>query len=79
MVVGAGPTGVELAAELHDLWTEDVRDRKLFPGPVAQQLRIGVVNTGDVLLSTYDRTLAEYATRHFDRQARRLRVKNPNG
>lgn len=70
LVVGAGPTGVELAAELHDLWLEDVRDRKLFPPAVAEQLRVGVVNTGDVLLSTYDRTLAEYATSHFDRQAR---------
>lgn len=65
VVVGGGPTGCELAAELHDLVKEDVE--KLFPH-LKGEVRITLIETLDHLLNAYDRQIAEYAKELFDRQ-----------
>ena len=66
VVVGAGPTGVELAAELHDMVREDVA--KLFPPRLTEFVSIKIVDQMDSILSTYDRRISEYATKHFARE-----------
>lgn len=65
-VVGAGPTGVELAAELHDTVEQDVS--RLFPASLLQYVSINIVDLQDFVLSSYDRRIAEYATEQFRRQ-----------
>lgn len=64
VVVGGGPTGVELAAELHDFVQEDVG--RLLPH-LKSEVRITVVDTMDHLLGAFDRQLSEYTATHFAR------------
>ena len=64
--VGAGPTGVELAAELHDMVQQDVA--RLYPASLLKHVSIEIVDLQDFVLSTYDRRIAEYATAQFKRQ-----------
>lgn len=64
VVVGGGPTGVELAAELHDFVQEDVA--RLLPH-LKDEVRISVVDTMDHLLGAFDRQLSEYTQSHFAR------------
>ncbi|GAB4816314.1 hypothetical protein N2152v2_003360 [Parachlorella kessleri] len=71
VVVGGGPTGCELAAELHDLVTEDVA--RLFPH-LKGEVSITLVETQDHLLSAYDRQIAEYAGRLFTREGIQLKL-----
>ncbi|KAL0054534.1 hypothetical protein WJX82_010454 [Trebouxia sp. C0006] len=65
VVVGGGPTGVELAAEMHDYIKEDLVH--LFPS-LKDIVRVRLVDTHDHVLSTYDRQIAIYATDQFQRQ-----------
>jgi NADH:ubiquinone reductase (non-electrogenic) len=65
VVVGGGPTGVEFAAELHDLVAEDLR--RPFKG-VVDKARITLVDASPQLLNTFDQALGEYTVRHFQRQ-----------
>lgn len=69
VVVGGGPSGVEVAAELHDLFKEDVA--RLMPDLV-EGITITLVHTGDQLLNAYEVDIAEYTTRHFQRSGVRL-------
>ncbi|KAF9515895.1 hypothetical protein BS47DRAFT_1371907 [Hydnum rufescens UP504] len=62
VVVGGGPTGVEFAAELHDLCTTDMR--KHYP-ELIKFVRITIYETGDKILSAFDKSLAEYASHRF--------------
>lgn len=64
--VGAGPTGVELAAELHDMVQQDVA--RLFPRTLLEYVSINMIDLQDFVLSSYDRRIAEYATEQFKRQ-----------
>lgn len=64
VVVGGGPTGVEVAAELYDMIQEDMS--KLYP-KVVQDVKVSVVELTDHLLSTYDRAIAVYTTDQFKR------------
>lgn len=66
MVVGGGPTGVEVAAEVHDFLHDDLR--RLYPELPPQEVSVTVVNSGEHLLGAYDRQVAEYAERQFQRQ-----------
>lgn len=70
--VGAGPTGVELAAELHDTVVEDIA--RVYPRTLLEHVSIEIVDLQDFILSTYDRRIAEYATEHFKRQNIKLRL-----
>jgi len=87
-VVGAGPTGVELAAELHDLLEQDVA--RLFGSQLLELVSItstfretyvgtrtdtsSVIDLQDFILSSYDRSISEYATAFFKRQGIKLRL-----
>ena len=66
VVVGGGPTGVEVAAELQDMVESDLV--KLYP-ELIQDVRIAVVELQDHLLSTYDRRISEYTREIFTRLA----------
>lgn len=64
VIVGGGPTGVEVAAELHDMLNEDLR--KVYPG-LMKFVSIRLIELQDHILSTYDRAISEYTHKEFDR------------
>lgn len=64
VIVGGGPTGVEVAAELHDLIVDDLS--KLYPDQV-QDFSIKVVDLMSHVLSTYDRKISNYTAETFKR------------
>jgi len=64
-----GPTGVEFAAEFHDLLTQDIR--ALFPD-LAQHVSLSLIQSQDHILNTYDKTISEYAESEFKKQDIRL-------
>jgi len=64
VIVGGGPTGVELAAEIHDLITQDLV--KYFP-KLKEEASVKLIDTHDHILSAFDRQIAQYATSHFRR------------
>jgi NADH:ubiquinone reductase (non-electrogenic) len=64
VIVGGGPTGVEVAAELYDLIVDDLS--KLYPEQV-QDFRIRVVDLMSHVLSTYDRKISNYTAETFKR------------
>ncbi len=74
VVVGGGPTGVEFSAELHDLWSRELR--QAYPR-IAGDVRITLLEAGKELLSSYDATLSEYTLKHFARQAIEVRTETP--
>jgi NADH:ubiquinone reductase (non-electrogenic) len=57
VVVGAGPTGLEFAAELNDCIQEDFV--KLFPTEV-EQSSVTLVSSSKSLLSTYDKRVSDF-------------------
>jgi NADH:ubiquinone reductase (non-electrogenic) len=64
VVCGGGATGVELAAELHDLLQDEARE--VFPR-IARLARVLLVEATPRLLGGFDAALAEYTRRHFAR------------
>ncbi|KAL4519751.1 hypothetical protein Ndes2526B_g01679 [Nannochloris sp. 'desiccata'] len=64
VIVGGGPTGVEVAAELYDLIVDDLS--KLYPEQV-KDFRIRVVDLMSHVLSTYDRKISNYTAETFKR------------
>lgn len=63
-VVGGGPTGIEFAAELHDLIHEDLK--KLYP-KLVQHVGITVYDIAPKVLPMFDQNLANYAMETFKR------------
>ena len=68
VVVGGGPTGIEMTAELDDLAHNELRD--LYP-EVGDKLSISIHDVAPNILSAYDKKLYEYANtqlvrRHID-------------
>ena len=57
-IVGGGPTGIEMCAELSDLREKEIRD--LYPD-VADYIMISIYDVAPNILSAYDRKLYEYA------------------
>ncbi|KAI4159451.1 MAG: hypothetical protein L6R39_000353 [Caloplaca ligustica] len=57
-IVGGGPTGVEITAELDDLAHKELND--LYP-EVARYLRISIYDVAPHILGAYDEKLYEYA------------------
>jgi NADH:ubiquinone reductase (non-electrogenic) len=74
VIVGGGPTGVEFAAELHDLITEDLSTPYK---DVIRDARITLLEAGEHILNTFDATLSKYATEHFRRQNIEVRAHSP--
>lgn len=64
-IVGGGPTGIELTAELDDLARRELRD--LYPD-VADQIHISIYDVAPNILSAYDRKLYEYANESLSRR-----------
>lgn len=64
VTVGGGPTGVEFAAELHDLVYEDLR--KLYPN-LMQHVNIVVIQSGDHILNAFDQRISQFAEKKFQR------------
>jgi NADH:ubiquinone reductase (non-electrogenic) len=73
-IVGGGPTGIEFAAELHDLITEDLKSRYSSLMPLVD---IQVLEAGQRILSTFDETLSSYTLRTFHRQKITIRTQSP--
>uniref|UniRef100_A0A7S3QLS1 NADH:ubiquinone reductase (non-electrogenic) n=1 Tax=Dunaliella tertiolecta TaxID=3047 RepID=A0A7S3QLS1_DUNTE len=69
VIVGGGPTGVEVAAELYDMIHDDLR--KLYP-KLIQDVCIRVVELQDHVLSTYDRAISDYTADVFRRAGVKL-------
>ncbi|KAI1420562.1 FAD/NAD(P)-binding domain-containing protein [Xylaria sp. FL1777] len=69
-VVGGGPTGIEFAAELHDLIQEDLL--KTYPALV-RFVKITVYDVAPKVLPMFDQKLAQYAMDTFRRE--RIAVK----
>ena len=65
IIVGGGPTGSELAAELHDL-VEGKQFRNAYP-LIAPDIRIKLIDAAPTILSTFDKRLAQYAAAKFRR------------
>ncbi|OLL24347.1 External alternative NAD(P)H-ubiquinone oxidoreductase B1, mitochondrial [Neolecta irregularis DAH-3] len=63
VVCGAGPTGVEFAAELHDMVKEDLVN--FFPKLLRQHLSIHIIQSQDHILNTYDEKISKYAESKF--------------
>lgn len=71
IVVGGGPTGVEVAAHLHDFVTGDLK--RVYPDLVPE-VRIRLVEAIGQVLSAFDSSLSEYVARHFKRQRIEVRT-----
>jgi NADH:ubiquinone reductase (non-electrogenic) len=67
-IVGGGPTGAELAAELHDL-TVSKEFVRLYPS-FAPHIKIKLIDAAPAILSTFDENLAKYAAEKFKRDVR---------
>lgn len=70
VVVGAGPAGCEIAAELHDFLKEDAR--RLFPRALLEDVQVTIVQSGATVLNSFQKRIAEYATEKFQRDGVRL-------
>lgn len=64
-IVGGGPTGIEYAAELHDLINEDLA--KVYPALI-KFVNITVYDVAPKVLPMFDKTLAAYAMNTFRRE-----------
>ncbi|KAI0795504.1 NDE1, mitochondrial external NADH dehydrogenase [Abortiporus biennis] len=72
-IVGGGPTGVEFAAELHDLLGTDVK--RHFP-TLAKLARITLLDVAPSILGSFDRGLQDFATKKFNREGIQLLTKH---
>ncbi|KAF9453319.1 NDE1, mitochondrial external NADH dehydrogenase [Macrolepiota fuliginosa MF-IS2] len=64
-IVGGGPTGVEFAAELHDLLQTDVNIH--YPN-LARLAKITLYDVADSILGTFDQSLDRYTEKMFSRE-----------
>lgn len=65
VVCGGGPTGVEAAAEIHDLIHEELSESHPELAPFA---RVVLVEALGRLLTSFDEALSEYTLQHFGRE-----------
>jgi len=71
VVVGAGPTGVEFAAELEDHIIEDLAE--LYPAE-AKAARVVIISSTDDLLSSYDKKISEITRMVLDESGVEVRA-----
>ena len=74
VVVGGGPTGIEFAAELHDLFEEDLA--RSYPALVGK-VNITLYEAAGTILNTFDVELREYTLQHFKRNGINVRLETP--
>lgn len=72
-IVGGGPTGIEFAAELHDLINEDLV--KMYP-EIIKFVAITVYDVAPKVLPMFDQTLANYAMDLFHREGIQVKTKH---
>ncbi|ANB15517.1 NADH-ubiquinone reductase (H(+)-translocating) NDE2 [Sugiyamaella lignohabitans] len=60
VVVGGGPTGVEVAAELQDLFEEDIKKRIPDAGP--DTFKVSLIEAMPSILNSFDKRLRKFAT-----------------
>jgi NADH dehydrogenase len=63
VVCGAGPTGVEVAAEIFDLINEDLP--RLYPKILRKEVSIHIIQSRSHILNTYDSAISEYSMEKF--------------
>ncbi|KAL7785162.1 pyridine nucleotide-disulfide oxidoreductase domain-containing protein [Trichoderma ceciliae] len=73
VIVGGGPTGIEFAAELHDLIHEDLKS--IYP-ELMPLVRITVFDIAPKVLPMFDQALARYAMDTFARQGIEVRTEH---
>ncbi|XP_004365104.1 NADH dehydrogenase [Capsaspora owczarzaki ATCC 30864] len=66
LIVGGGPTGVEVAAEIADLVRDDLVH--LFPELCQKYVSVSLVQSADHILNTYDESISLYAEKKFKMQ-----------
>lgn len=71
-IVGGGPTGIEFAAELHDLITDNLK--KLYPN-LFQYVNVHIYDVADQILGAFDKKLGEYASKKFARSGITLHLR----
>nr|GLL22948.1 external alternative NAD(P)H-ubiquinone oxidoreductase B4, mitochondrial-like [Ipomoea trifida] len=71
VVVGGGPAGVEFAAELHDLVTEDLF--KLYPH-LKEHVKITLLEAGGHILNMFDKRITAFAEEKFRRDGINLKT-----
>jgi len=74
VVVGGGPTGVEFAAELHDLFDDELAEA--YPHHISN-VRVTLFEAGPKLLGGFGEDLRDYTARHFARQGIGVRLETP--
>ena len=72
-VVGGGPTGIEFAAELHDLVHEDLH--RLYP-ELMRFVAVTIYDIAPKVLPMFDQSLAAYATELFHRQGIKVKTEH---
>lgn len=72
-VVGGGPTGIEFAAELHDLIHEDLKH--MYP-ELMQHVAITIYDIAPKVLPMFDQNLASYAMDTFSRKGIRVKTEH---
>lgn len=72
-IVGGGPTGIEFAAELHDLVHDDLS--KLYPN-LMDFVAITIYDIAPKVLPMFDQNLASYATEMFRRQGIKVKTEH---
>jgi NADH dehydrogenase len=63
VICGGGPTGVEMAAELYDLISEDIGIH--YPKMLQNVASVHIIQSRAHILNTYDRKISEYAQHRF--------------
>ena len=63
VVCGGGPTGVEFAAELYDMLSEDLG--RSFPKLLRNEVSVHVIQSRGHILNTYDEALSVFAEKRF--------------
>ncbi|HSK81062.1 MAG TPA: FAD-dependent oxidoreductase [Thermoanaerobaculia bacterium] len=71
VICGGGPTGVEVAAEIHDLIHQEIEESYPELAPAA---RVVLVEALDRLLTSFDEALSEYTLAHFSREGIEVRT-----
>ncbi|KAK0219768.1 pyridine nucleotide-disulfide oxidoreductase-domain-containing protein [Armillaria nabsnona] len=72
-VVGGGPTGVEFAAELHDLLHTEIAQQH---PELAKMARINLYDVADSILGTFDRSLVRYTENTLRRDGINLHLRH---
>ncbi|KAI1413629.1 FAD/NAD(P)-binding domain-containing protein [Hypoxylon sp. FL1857] len=72
-IVGGGPTGIEFAAELHDLIRDDLRTT--YP-ELMKYLEITVYDVAPKVLPMFDKKLADYAMDRFKREGIKVKTQH---